>query len=117
MISGICIWSSLPSPHTVPGQPANPTLTQVTTTTFRVSWVANTTGGTVTGYRVFYTIDGVMDDVTLGPNELEWPLTLNENRSYAILIDVQSLPEFSSSSKVAVVIPEGKTLFVSLCLQ
>ncbi len=87
----------------------------MTTTTFRVSWVAPTPGGTVTGYRVFYTIDGDMDNVTLGPNELEWALTLNEDQSYTISIDVQSLPEFSSSSKVAVVIPQGKTVFVSLC--
>ncbi len=110
-------WSSLPSPHTVPGQPANLTLTQVSTTTFRVSWDAPITGGTVTGYRVFYTIDGVMDNVTLSPNklELELALTLSEDQSYVISIDVQSLPEFSSSSKANVMIPQGKTLFVSLC--
>ncbi len=59
---------------------------------------------------MFYTIDGDMDDVTLGPNELEWPLTLNEDQNYTISIDVQSLSEFFPSPKVAVVIPQGKTL-------
>ncbi len=108
VISGI--WISLPSPRTGPGQPTNPTLIQLNTTSFKVSWDAPTTGVTVTGYRVFYTIDGDMDDVTLGPNELEWPLTLDEDQNYTISIDVQSLSEFFPSPKVAVVIPQGKTL-------
>ncbi len=85
-----------------------------------MSWVAPTTGGTVTGYKVFYTTDDTMgtvveDSLTLGANELEWAHVLNEDLSYTISIDVQSLSQFFSSPKVAVVIPEGKTLFVSLC--
>ncbi len=103
-------WLSLPFPGTLPGEPTSPTLTQLTTTTFRVSWGAPTTGGTVTGYRVFYAIDGYMGNVTLGASKLEWALTLIENQSYVMTIDVQSLSEFFSSPKANVMIPQGKTL-------
>ncbi len=114
----------LRSPHTVPGEPTNPTLTQLTTTTFRVSWGAPTAGGTVTGYRVIYNVDDnigsvVEDSITFGATQLEWALTLNKDLSYAISIDVQSLSQFFSSSKVAMVIPQGKNLYniVRLCSQ
>ncbi len=99
-----------PSPTAPPGEPSNPTLTQVNITTFKVLWGAPTTGSTVTGYRVFYTIDGDMRDVMLEANELEWAHVLNENQIYAISLNVQSLSEFFSSLKVNIVIPQGNTL-------
>ncbi len=49
----------------------------------------------------------------LGATQLEWALTLNEDLSYAITIDVQSLSQFFSSSKVAVDIPQGRKSLVT----
>ncbi len=46
----------------------------------------------------------------LEANELEWAQVLNENQSYAISLNMQSLSEFFSSPKFDITIPQGNPL-------
>ncbi len=97
----------------VPGYPVNVTLVQLNTSTIKVSWIAPTTGVTVTGYRVHYVIDNTMGNVVdkaedVGANGQEWQISLCEEQSYNITLTVRSLSETLASPGVAVATPESK---------
>ena len=78
---------------TVAGPPTITSAEQVSPgTTIRVSWSAPAEGAPVTGYRVFYTSNGVTESRSVGRRVTSTNLNrlVNDGRSYTITVEATS---------------------------